>query len=748
MAVVLAGVTAAVSLQAFAIALRRQGHELGLAFYWVAALMLIVSVGWAVLQDGLTVRTRQWLSVAFLVVSGLMYRMTDPLLVTGFDEQLHARALQDVIASHHLLSANPMLEVSPYFPGLEVLAASLHDLTGIPAIAAATVVVLLSRSLLGLAIFEGARAVGCDPRIASLAVLLYGASPQFYFFNSQFAYQTLAVALGVAALVLIRTAQTATDPRVRRARLACGVIAMAACGVTHHISSWLTCAFAVAWWLVTPRRAGRSTVRNGALAGLVVVALWDSAIFQGLYDYLAPVAAEAGLQLSALARGQSQRHYFQDSGGVVAPTWQRYTLLAYAGLASLAALGAGLWAGRRALRNRSATWGLLAALCLAYPLTLASRVAPATAELGERTSTFIFLPWALLVALAAGALETRLRLRWATGRVVAAGLAVLSLVFVGGNLLGSGPDWERLPGGWLASAENRSLDPETLAAVDWARDHLASGSRIVADRMPSTVLAADAQLWPVTEPNSRLDVASLYFADNWGPPQRQVVKQGRIRYLYVDERLSTQLPHVGAYFNDGESPGVRQLTAAQLTKFATLPEMTAVYRHGPVRIYEIDTTALGFAPERTGQLARSAAGATWRGALVGLLVGLVLLAGRLRYGARMALRWAGRPRVQGSGLAVLTVCLSVPVLVGTGSYALGVAPSWTFTLGLLAPHVRWLASRLPALPRPHASTRLVWYCAICAGTSLIWLVNTYVSAHDADVVQVNAILAEVTRDGG
>ena len=136
------------------------------------------------------------------------------------------------------------------------------------------------------------------------------------------------------------------------------------------------------------------------------------------------------------------------------------------------------------------------------PILFAARVMPSWGALGDRVLTFLFLPLSALVADGA--------VRWSRGLPPSNDaqrnqlklfrrLAVLLAtgVFVGGHLMGSGPDWARLPGRYLVSADGRSMDAETLAAVRWAVDGLPVGSRVAADRVSSVLLSAQAGAWPV-----------------------------------------------------------------------------------------------------------------------------------------------------------------------------------------------------------------------------------------------------------
>ena len=165
-------------------------------------------------------------------------------------------------------------------------------------------------------------------------------------------------------------------------------------------------------------------------------------------------------------------------------------------------------------------------------------------------------------------------------------IGVTTVVYLGGVLLGSNPDWDRLPGPYLVSADFRSQDPETLAAADWAAAHLLPGSTVVADRVPADLLASQARLWPETQPQQGFVPAQLYFSATWGPQQTAIVKNLHIDYLYVDTRLADSLPYLGYYVSEGETAEPTRLTVADVAKFAFVPGLHSVYHHGPVTIYD------------------------------------------------------------------------------------------------------------------------------------------------------------------
>ncbi len=59
-------------------------------------------------------------SVSLVSVAIVIRALTSPLHFYLYDEFLHWRTENDVIASGHLFTPNSLLPVSPYYPGLEI----------------------------------------------------------------------------------------------------------------------------------------------------------------------------------------------------------------------------------------------------------------------------------------------------------------------------------------------------------------------------------------------------------------------------------------------------------------------------------------------------------------------------------------------------------------------------------------------------------------------------------------------------
>ncbi len=658
--------------QVVAVHLARQGHR-GIAEILsdVSLALIFGSALWVLTRTHLSRSARNTAVVCLGLGPTLFWRATNPMLFTGFDEQLHMRTLGDIISSHRLFQPNPLLEVSPRYPGLETVTLVLHQI-GLPVMGAATAVILLARLVLVTVLCDAVEQLTGSPRAGGLAVAVYAISPQFVFFNSQFSYQTLALPLALSAVSLLARARKAEDPVPL---FGGATVCLFAVAMSHHVTSFLTAAFLLLWTAVE-RRPGRSRVAFGACAAIAATLFWAIVQRSLLTDYFGPIIDDVGSQF----RGGARRAAFKDSAGTSTPVLDQLLLLYYAAVlclvvASVALLTLRWWRkGERHLIR----WGphtLLLLLTGCIPVFLAARVVPKGGELFDRSSSFLFIPFSLVLS------SYMIRLWWKNPpehhspqrrRVMAVRLVAIALAagaFLGGYVLGSGPNWARLPGPFMAAADTRSMDAEVLAAVKWARGALPPGSRIAADRVSSDLLASQAGVWPVMKgpEGSGIDAPALYVARTWGMQETDMASTMRLRFLYVDRRMALELPHFGSYFFKGETGDGEQYTDAQLTKFDKVPGIKVVYRHGPVSIY--DLKALGIPELRSGWYKPTPHVAMTTQLAVGLLAGLLIaMVMRSRIWPRFLdtaarLRGAWGPALTGAMLLASTCLVSAALLL-------------------------------------------------------------------------------------
>ena len=86
------------------------------------------------------------------------------------------------------------------------------------------------------------------------------------------------------------------------------------------------------------------------------------------------------------------------------------------------------------------------------------------------------------------------------------------MLILGGTLIGSGPDWQRVPGPYLAGAEQRSVDAETVAVAQWAGTYLPADSRVAADTAFSRVLPNFGPVTTITQPAGFDSMTPLFIA--------------------------------------------------------------------------------------------------------------------------------------------------------------------------------------------------------------------------------------------
>jgi hypothetical protein len=651
---------------------------------------------------------------------------------------------------------------------------------------AAVATVLAARVALVLALCDAVEHLTGSHRAGGLAVAAYSVSAQFIFFNSQFAYQTLALPLALAAVAFVARARWVDNP----GPLFFGAtVCLLAVAVTHHVTSFLTAAFLAVWAVAQRGTPARRRLFYGALIAAVTTTMWAMVQWSLLRVYLGPIADDLTTQVT----GGFHRTPFHDESGEVEPVWERLLMLYYAvavtsvvsslmlisarsilrrrrsGARCEPARGAGDVRGlrnarsvlrlpveftayfsvlKRSARRDAQQWEpplLLVLMAAMIPALFAARVMPSWGSIGDRFLTFLFLPLSVLVADGA--------VRWSRSlpqpniaqrnqlklfrRVV---VLLATGVFVGGHLMGSGPDWARLPGPYLITADGRSMDAETLAAVRWAVDGLPPGSRIGADRVSSVLLSSQAGSWPVTQ-DDHLFTPNLYFADRWGAQALKTVRHLHLRYLYVDRRFADGLPRLGSYFYKGERPGPQRLTRAELTKFDNIAGVHAVYRHGPIVIY--DTSGLGV-QELPALWYEEANPIGIPGQLlIGLLAGLALAAvarTRARFfiaGKAKSLHGAvGTSLTYAVGLGAL--CLTSVAMLFSHLW-LGPTVFLSAALVVLLDNRRWFTS---LLRNGAAKLRWRWVvaCLAIAIPVAAAIAESVADAYPADVTNVRSIL--------
>jgi hypothetical protein len=584
------GVALGVLAVAFAYLLAGQGSGDAPLLYWLGLLAIFVPVAIRLAMADASRGERLGVLVLLALGLYLVRVLRSPLAFTGYDELLHWRTAGDILQSGHLFNPNPLLPVSPLYPGLESVTTALVGASGLPLFAAGVIVVGAARLLLVLSLFLFYEQAGDSHRLAGLATLLYMTNQGFISFDAQFAYESLALPLAVAALCSLALARSASrSGRPIGAWCLAIVLLFAAVVATHHVTSYALVIYLAAWSvaarLARPLRTHRPDPLPFALLLLVMVVGYLMLVATQTVNYLSSsLLSVVGGLLRMIAGEGGGRQLFHGAGGQPAPLWEQ--LAGYAStLTILLGLGLGGWRIWRSARHQvlPVALGLVASL---YPLTLAMRFVGGGTEISGRAVEFLSIAIAFVVAVALFSARP-LGLAMRLGPVLAAFCALV--LFVGGIALGTTPG-DRLPGPYLASADMRSIDAESLAAAGWARAYLGPNNGVAADRINSLLMASYGEQRVVTDSFDGVAVPSLFFAPGFGPDEVSVLADGKIRYLVVDRRLSRYLPRVGIYYELSE-PGAdqhrRPMNPALLAKFDALPGASRQFDSGDIQIYDV-----------------------------------------------------------------------------------------------------------------------------------------------------------------
>lgn len=681
--------------------------------------LLVVVAPYAVLLTRRGLRGTQRLVGALLHAEALYlsWLLSNPVMATRFDETLHVTTLLSLTQGEGLFSGNAMLPVSPHYPGLELAASAVHWLTGLPLMACQVVVVGLSRGVLALALFWLGTRIGRSTRVGALLVLLYSASAQFYFFNAQFSYQTVGLAMLAAASALVLQAADAAPGRRRVVAMTAAQACLTTLAITHHLTSWLTLGtlwgMALLFWLGGERQRAWVTLVTAQVA-TALAAAWTAVIAPLLAGYLGPVFETAGGEIGRLIAldPTGSREVLADSSGQRTPTWE-VAVMGASILVWCLLLLPSLWGALRGdTAPRSSGRLLLVGLAAAYPALFLARFFPTASDVADRASTFVGLAMALVVALWVVRRGDRLRRLLAPGAV---------LLVVGGVMLGYGPDWQRVPGPYLPGAEQRSVDAETVAFARWAGRYLPDGARMTSDVTLNRVVPDFGPVVPVTQQAGNDNLTPLYIAPVVDDEVISLLQDNAVDFIAVDTRTIDRPSLSGSYYEAGTAfgPEASLPTRQMLLKFAQVPGARVVL-DGPITVF--DVRALRGEPRTfvdRGDPGLPGTWTPWQAVLVG--AGLLVAIGLRRRELRAVLL-AARPRhlwVAAVVVPALVLVGAVGVLVGQNPVSGTTAAASLVTAGVVALRGRPRATRRAPLP----AGLLVVTCATLLAAVLVAAVS-------------------------
>ncbi|MDQ2715667.1 MAG: hypothetical protein M3Z08_12225 [Chloroflexota bacterium] len=609
-------------LVAYAFTRSRSGGS-DLTTFFLAGVLLIFLPTAARLLTAVASRSER---IALLCLAGLSYYLvkvlTSPLYFAFFDEFLHWRTADDIASSQHLFHTNALLPVSPYYPGLEIVTNALSTLSGLDSFYSGLIIIGMARLMMIVALFLLNEHLLKSPRAAGIASILYMANPHFLLFDAQYGYESLALPLITCALVIMAPQQSITvrltrlepllpfvkfaalqrrglNSRLLWMTLAAWII-VGAVVLTHHVTDFFFDGLLIAWLVMyacvrlTPlRRTPLAWTALFALCASIISSAW---VGNPVVTYLSSFFGEALNELGQVLTGTGPaRQLFVTYSGQPTPLWERIVTISSTGMILLC-LPFGLLCFWQRYRSHMlcVTFGLIS---LCYPLSQVFRFTNAGAELTDRAAAFLFIPLTTMLAIF---IVQFWPLQQLSRKKMLAISVALTVVFLGGTLLGTGPASALLPGPYEAIADSRSIEPEGIQAALWAHGYLAAGNRIATDRINQILMGTYGDQYIVSTAQDNIDVSPVFLSAHLSSDDIAILRQGAVRYLVVDLRLTQSLPVLGFYYEQGEPGGLRHtipISAQDLTKFSTTPRINRVFDSGDIVIYDVG--GLIHAPEKS-----------------------------------------------------------------------------------------------------------------------------------------------------
>ena len=540
--------------------------------FWVSVFVILAPPVIRILAPNVRRTERLALVLATGLAMYLIAVLHSPIHLSGYDDILNMRTLLDILATGRLFTENPLLLVNSLYPALGSTATAFSQVSGLDPYGATIVVMGLMRVLLVLATFLLFETVSGSARIGSVAAVLYMANPNFLFFSSSYVYESFALPLAIVTLWLLAERQAA-DTATRMGLTFVALVSIGCVVTGHHLTTIALAGALVLWTMASAFRRWRGDDQRqvqgvGGMAAITLIAgvLWSVYVATEMIKYLGSLFLATIQGAIGFITGTGLgRTLFQDSG-TANPPEDRVLALAMTAIIVIG-LPIGLVILWRTLGRRPAAL-MLGLVALGYPTTQILRLTSAGGlEVAGRASSYVFIGVAFVLSLVAvwmvGIVATRRRV---AVRVVA--ISLVLVMFSGGIVLGSAW-WSRLPGPFLVGGDLRSISPQGESVATWMLARLGPDRRVATDRANRLLVGSTGLQRVVFDARDPVGLLPLFADPTMDAPATDVLRGQSVRYVLVDRRLSTALPMVGLYYDQGElsTPWKTPIPAASLGKF-------------------------------------------------------------------------------------------------------------------------------------------------------------------------------------
>ena len=617
------------------------------ALFWLGVLPPFLITAVSVARKPTPARTTVALSAlaAFGTLPKLFRTPSGPLY---FDELAHWRQADDLAITGVVGAQNTMVKAIPDFPGLHDLTASLTQATGLStwSVAVAVVIACHVLGLLGVftlvtTVLRRVQTLSPDRalRIAGIAAVIYATNSSWMFFDTQFAYETLAVPLVIWAFVFSFAASQVRGARRVGALSGAAALALAA-GITHHASAIILVGGLFVLVLITAVRSRSRAVLpvlGAAVLCSVGVGVWLSRSWSLLVGYLGPNFTGAWAQLTGLfghpavtaaTSGSRSTHHGLFAGSTL-PAYEIACSLATP-LLLCAVVGTAVARTLRARFTKTpkpadtlGLWSttesaLLSVMAAAYFLSLPLLVTGAGNEVARRSWAYTWIGVGFVVAVFADTwlerrrVGTRRAQRGASVSKRAVVLLGLLSVITVGNVAGGQDEAYRMPGPYAVGSDTRGVDAELLGVASWMRSAVPAHSWVTTDRFTSAVLSSYGRQNSVT-PWAHMPLWNLVTTEKLPDDVLQGLRSAQVVYAIVDDRMATSQSQSGFWYDKNEPAHVdnQPTPVPALRRLDCLPWSVPVFASEHYTIYRLDMSKYDAATEaRVVALLTARAGAT------------------------------------------------------------------------------------------------------------------------------------------
>jgi len=346
----------------------------------------------------------------------------------------------------------------------------------------------------------------------------------------------------------------------------------------------------VGWWAIAKvRKTPQNDLGLMAFIAVMIITGWTAFAHSQVLLYVKEIFESSAESIGHVVGGKQQSNeLFADNGGQKTPLWQRGASLLAVAMTN-ACLVVALWKARKDRKSKSSAAIALLFVAALYPLIPASHLTVTSAEVGDRSSSFIYVGVALALAGWIALLPVTKFVR----SIVMASFVVL---YLGGVILGGGPPWLKTPGPYLVAGDNRGVDANGLATAYWMHTYMTPDNRIMVDRVNGLLDATYGGQHVFRHLGDKLDMgttSTLLLNGPQGKYDRELVQYANLDYVVADRRLATGLPRFGVYIEAGEA-GTRGTEvrkdpppASAFTKFDDVKGTDRIYDNGAIAVYDV-----------------------------------------------------------------------------------------------------------------------------------------------------------------